>query len=133
MEPQQEVSVVEHSKNLLYIDSGSFIHILFNQELLKSLIQLDQVIKIQGDGKSIHLSQIELFHKVLRHLLLPINKYHHDENTTANILSFVKLVDKYYIVCNTKIDDAIYKIWATTIVQNVQSFQFFRFFIFQII
>lgn len=49
-ETQQDV-MAGHPKDRLYIDSGAFVHILFNQELFKGLIQLGQVINIQADGK----------------------------------------------------------------------------------
>ena len=52
---QQEVSVAGYSKNRLHIDSDPSIHILLNWELVGGLIQLDRVIKIQADGKPIHL------------------------------------------------------------------------------
>ena len=108
-EPQQEVSVARHLKNWLYINSGALEHILFNQELLGGFIQLDQVIKIQDDDKSICLLQIRPLHKALRYLLLPVNKYHHNENAIANLLSFTKLVGKCYITFNTRINDIIYE------------------------
>ena len=108
MEPQQNVSVAGHPKNHLYIDIGVFVHNLFNQELLGSIIQLDWIIKIQAGGKPIHLSQIGPFHKALWHLPLLVNDYHYDENTITNLLPLAKLVDEYYIFCNTTIDNVIY-------------------------
>ena len=65
LKPQQDVSVVGHPKNHLYIDSGESVHILFNRLLLGGLTQLDRVIKIQAGGKPIHLSQIGSLHKAL--------------------------------------------------------------------
>ena len=56
LDTQQDPSVAGHPRNYVYINSRAFVHILFNQELLEDLIQLDWVIKIQGGGKSIHLS-----------------------------------------------------------------------------
>ena len=56
IEPEQDFSVAGHPKNCLYIDSGTFVHIQFNQELLGGLIQLDRVIKIQAGGRPIYLS-----------------------------------------------------------------------------
>lgn len=46
MEPQQDIIVARNPKNWLYINSGTSIHILFNQELLEGLIQLERIIKI---------------------------------------------------------------------------------------
>ena len=89
METQQDVSVAGHPKNFLYINSRVSIHILFNQELLGGLIQLDWVIKIQADGNPIHLSQIGSLHKALRHLPLPVNDYQYNKNAIANQLSFL--------------------------------------------
>ena len=54
LEPQQDVSVAGHPKNHLYMDSGASVHILFNQDLLGGLVQLDRVIEIQAGGKPIH-------------------------------------------------------------------------------
>ena len=77
-------------------------------ELIGGLIQLDQVINILADGKPIYLSQIGSLHNTLWQLPLPASNYHYDENEIANLLSFAKLVDEYYIICNTRVDDAIY-------------------------
>ena len=41
LEIQQDVSVAEHPTNHSYIDSSASLHILFNQELLGGIIQLD--------------------------------------------------------------------------------------------
>ena len=101
VETQREVSIAEHPKNCLCIDSGSSVHILFNQELLGGLIELDLDIKIQAGGKLIHLSQIGSLHKVLQYLPLPVNNYQYNENIIANLLSFAKLADEYSIICNT--------------------------------
>ena len=106
--PQCRVSMAWHPKNRLYIGSGVCVHILFNQKLLGGLIKLIRVIKIQAGEKLIHISQIGSLHKALRHLPLPASAYHYDENTIANLLSFEKLVDEYYIICNTRVNDAIY-------------------------
>ena len=37
-----------------------------------------------------------------------MSTYHYSENAIANLLSFAKLADDYYIICNTRADDAIY-------------------------
>ena len=71
-------------------------------------MNLDKSIKIQAGGKPIHLSQIGSLHKALRHLLLPVSTYHYSENAIANLLSFAKLAEDYYIICNTRIDNAIF-------------------------
>ena len=99
--PQRLVSVAGHPKNHLFIDSGASLHIIFNRELLGGLIKLDRAIKIQAGGKPIHLSQIGSLHKVLRQLPLPVSACHYNENVIANLLSFSKLADEYYIICNT--------------------------------
>ena len=44
----------------------------------------------------------------------PINDYHYDKNAIANSLSFAKLGDGYYIICNTRVDDVIYVQIKTT-------------------
>ena len=37
-----------------------------------------------------------------------MGEYHYSENTIANLLLFAKIADDYYIMCDTKVDDAIY-------------------------
>lgn len=106
--PQHLTSVAGHPKNRIYINSGASIHILFNKELLGGILDLDKSIKIQAGGKPIHLSQIGSLHQALRYLLLPVSMYHYSKNAIANLLSFAKLADDYYIICNTRTDDAIY-------------------------
>ena len=52
-----------------------------------------------------------IYHKLDHHIwyfLLPVSDYHYGKITIANLLLFVKLVDKYYIICNTRVNDAIY-------------------------
>ena len=71
-------------------------------------MDLDKSIKIQASGKPIHLSQIGSLHQLLQHLPLPVSTYHYSENAIANLLSFAKRADDYYIICNTRVDDAIY-------------------------
>ena len=71
-------------------------------------MDLDKSIKIQVGGKPIHLSQIGSLHQALRHLPLPVSTYHYSKNAIANLLSFAKLADNYYIICNTRIDGTIY-------------------------
>ena len=106
--PQRMTSVAGHPKNRLYIDSGASLYILFNKELMGGLVDLDRPLKIQADGKPIHMSQIGSLHQVLQHLPLPVNIYHYSETTIVNLLSFAKLADEYCIICNTRIDEVIY-------------------------
>ena len=101
-------SVAGHLKNRLYINSGAFLHILFNKGLLRKFNNIKVPIKIQAGGKPFHIEQIGLLHQALRHLPLPVSAYHYSETAIANLLLFAKLADEYYIICNTKIDDAIY-------------------------
>ena len=97
-----------HPKNRIYIDSGALIHILFNRELLSGIVNLDRALKIQAGSKPIHLSQIGSLQKGLQYLPLPVNIYHYSEKAIANLLSFAKVANEYYIICNTRVDDAIY-------------------------
>ena len=106
--PQRMASVTGHPKNRLYIDSVASIHILFNKELMGGLVNLNRPLKIQAGGKPIHMSQIGSLHQALRHLPLPVNTYHYSKTTIVNLLSFAKLANEYYIICNTRIDNAIY-------------------------
>ena len=52
--PQRLASVAGHPKNPLYINSGAFIPILFNKELLCGIVNLDRALKIRAGGKPIH-------------------------------------------------------------------------------
>ena len=101
-------SVAGHPKNRLYIDSGASLHALFNKELIEELQNLDRSFKIQAGGKPILMSQVGSLHQALRHLSLPVTMYHYSGIAIANLLSFAKLTDEYYIICNTRVDDAIY-------------------------
>ena len=105
---QHILIVTGHPKYCLFINISGSQHIIFNIELLGGFIKLNRPIKIQAGGKPIHLSQIGSLHKALRHLLLPVSDYHYSENTIANLLSFAKIADDYYIICNTKVDTDIY-------------------------
>ena len=105
---QRMTSVTGHPKNRLYIDSGAYLHILFNKELLKEVHNINKPLKIQAGGKSFHIKQIWSLHQALKHLPLPVTAYHYSETAIDNFLSFAKLTDKYYIICNTRIDDTIY-------------------------
>ena len=123
--PQRLVSMAGHPKNRLYINIGASLHIIFNRELFGGLIKLNMAINIQAGGKLIHISQIGSLHEALRHLSLPVSQtgslqkalqqlplpvstYHYSENAIANLLSFAKLADEYNIICNTRVNDAIY-------------------------
>jgi len=63
------VSVDRDPKNRSYINSDASIRNLFNNELLAGLLKLDKILKIQTDGKPIHLLQI----RSKQHLMLPIS------------------------------------------------------------
>ena len=102
------MSAAGHQKNRLYIDSGAFLHILFNKELMGELHNTDKPLKIQAGGKPFHIKKIESLYQALQHLTIPVTSYHYSETVIANLLLFVKLVDEYYIMYDTRIDDAIY-------------------------
>ena len=106
--PQRMTSVVGHPKNRLYINSGAFLHILFNKELMEGLVNLNKPLKIQAGGKLVHMSQIGSLHQVWRHLPLPVNTYNYSETAIANLLLFAKLANEYSVICNTRIGGAIY-------------------------
>ena len=101
-------SVAEHPKNRLYIHSGASLHILFNKELLGELYNINKPLKIQPGGKLFHIKQIGSLYEALRHLPLPVTAYYYSKTVIDNFLSFTKVADEYYIICNTRIDDAIY-------------------------
>ena len=105
---QRMTSVAGHPKIRLYIDSRASLHILFNKELMGELYDTDKPLNIQAGDKPFHIKQIRSLHQALRHLPLPVTAYHYSETAIANLLLFVKLADKYYIICNTRIDDTIF-------------------------
>ena len=70
-------------------------------------MKLDRALKIQAGCKPILLSQIRSLHQALQHLSLLVSTYHYSENAITNLLSFAKLADEYYTICNTRADDAI--------------------------
>ena len=72
------------------------------------LHNIDKPLKIQADGKLFNIKQFESLYQTLRQLPLPVTAYHYSEKAIANLLLFAKLADKYYIICNTRIDDTIY-------------------------
>ena len=101
-------SVAGHPKNRLYINSSVSLHILFNKELLGGLHDIIIPLKIQVGGKPFIIKQIGSLHQALQHLPLPITTYHYTETNIANLLLFARLTDEYYIIGNTRVDDAIY-------------------------
>ena len=72
------------------------------------LHNIDKPLKIQAGDKPFHISQIGSLHQALQHLPLPVTSYYYSETAIANLLSFAKLADEYYIICNSRIDDTIY-------------------------
>ena len=106
--PQRMTSVAGYPKNRLYIDSGTSLHILLNKERLGGLHDTTNPRKIQAGSKPFHTKQIGSLHQALQHLPLPVTIYHYRETTIANLLSFARLVDEYYIICNTRVNHMIY-------------------------
>ena len=106
--PQRMTNVAGHPENRLHIDSGASLHIIFDKELISELYNTDKPLKIQASDKLFHIKQIESLHQALQYLPLPVFAYHHSETAITNLLLFAKLEDEYYIICNTRIDDAIY-------------------------
>ena len=65
-------------------------------------------MKISAGGKDIHLSQVGSLHTALRHLPVPTKNYYYDESAIANLLSFSRIAEEYHVICNTRVDNAIY-------------------------
>ena len=101
-------SVAGYLKNRLYLDSRASVHIIFNQELMQDIKDIDQSLVISAEGKAIKMSQIALLHNALKHLPLPNDKYYYNQYAIANLLSFGKIAEEYHIICNIQVDDAIY-------------------------
>ena len=55
------------------------------------------------------LNEIGLLKKVFKHLPLPKDGYYYDKNMIANLLSLGKIANKFRVVMDTDINDAIYK------------------------
>ena len=72
------------------------------------LYNTDKPLKIQAGGKPFHMKKIGSLHQALWHLPLPVTTYHYSETAIANLKLFAKLAGEYYIICNTRIDNAIY-------------------------
>ena len=87
---------------------------------MEGLIHLDRPIYIDDAGSNIRLSQLGSLHKELHHTSLPNENYHYGENAVANLLTFAKLANDYYIICNTRINDSIY-------MQSKDDGKYFRF------
>ena len=102
------IRVAGHPKNRLNINSGVYSHTLLNKELMGGLQNLDKPFKIQAGGKPIHMSQVGPLHQTLRHLPLLVTTYHYSKTVIANLLLLAKLADEYFIICNTRVDDAIH-------------------------
>jgi len=97
-----------HNSNRLYLDSGASVNIIFNRGLLGKLKTLLKPIQIAAAGKPMELQQVSSLHKALQHLPLPTEELYYEPTAIANLLSFAKIADEYYVICNTRIDDAIY-------------------------
>ena len=95
-------------RRIIYTLTAVPPYTFFNRELLGGLIELDRPIKIQAGEKLNHLSQIGSLYKALWHLPLPVSTYHYSENAILDLLSFVKLADDHYIICNTRANNVIY-------------------------
>ena len=101
-------SCAGHPYNRLYIDSGASVHILFNDLILGKRSTLNNTVKIAAAGDPINLNEVASLHKAFAHLPLPTKDLYYEPGAIANLLSFARLADEYYIICNTRVDDAIY-------------------------
>ena len=54
------------------------------------------------------MSQVVSLYQAVQYLSLPVNTYYYSETAIVTLLLFAKLVNEYYIMCNTRIDDVIY-------------------------
>ena len=101
-------SIAGHPKHRLYLDSGASIHITFNKDLLNERYLLHKPMKISAAGKPLEIKEVSTLYKALKHLPLPKDNIYYEPEAIENLLSFARLADEYYIVCNTQINDAIY-------------------------
>lgn len=106
--PSPSTSRAGHPKNRLYLDSGASVHILFNREMIQHMETISSPLTISGAGSNIKLHEVGSLHDALKHLPLPRDDLYYEPNAIANLLSFARIADDYYIVYNTRIDNAIY-------------------------
>ena len=95
-------------KNRLYLDSSASVSIIFNRGILGKLKRLLNPIKIAAAGQPLIIKNKSLLHQALQHLPLPNHDLYYEPTAIANLISFAKVADEYYVICNTRIDDAIY-------------------------
>ena len=69
---------------------------------------LNETINIAAAGDCIKLNEVASLHKAFAHLPLPTKDLYYKPGAIANLLSFARLADEYYMICNTRVDDAIY-------------------------
>ena len=101
-------SCAGHPHNRLYLDSGALVHILFSDLILGKRNTLNETINIAAAGDCIKLNEVASLHKAFAHLPLPTKDLYYEPGAIANLLSFARLADEYYMICNTRVDDAIY-------------------------
>ena len=89
------------------MDSGATSSMIFNREMV-DIEELERPYKVVCGGSDIQVNEIGSLKKVFEHLPLPKNGYNYDENTVANLLSLGRIANKFRVVMDTDIDDAIY-------------------------
>ena len=109
-----------HHRNRLYLDSGASVNIIFNRGLLGKMKKLLTPIRIATASQPIELKEVSTLHKALQNFPLPTEDLYYKPTAIANLLSFAKMADEYYVICNTQIDDTIY-------VQSKDDGQYLRF------
>jgi len=92
--------------NKFYIDSGATWSCIFGVKWLQNLIPISK--QVSCGGSDMNITRMGSLSKALEDLPLPRDGYLFDEGIVANLLSLGKIADKFRVVMDTDIDDAIY-------------------------
>ena len=91
---QKMISRAGKHKNAYYLDSGTSIHILFDQETLQDIDPLEEAKLIAtGSVGVLELHHIGSLLKAFEHLPLPKKGYYYNQNAMENLLSLGQLAD----------------------------------------
>ena len=105
---QKLISRAGKHKDTYYLDSGTSIHILFNQETLGDIEPLEGAkLTATGSAGGLNLKQIGLLFKTFEHLLLPKKGCYYNQNAMANLLSLGQIAKEFTVKMNTAVNDAV--------------------------
>ena len=94
-------------KDRYYINNGASNSMLFDWEALGTIEKLENPKKVACGGNNINIRELGSLKKALDHLPLPKDGYYYNKNVVANLLSLGRIANKFRVVMDTNIDDAI--------------------------